>query len=195
MQKDLNKCMLISTFIAGIVLGITVKFADGLEILSILADIMGRFGIWVWAATLIAIRSKTPLLAAARCPAFFAGMLTAYYGYTVLFLGFFPKSQVILWIDGDMEAKAVSDLEHISEACGYTVRNAGRQMQKYMDLDHSQRVMHCFFIIILTVIGLLVYFNTVFANLLNRRNDFRVMHKIGIRKKEMYWMVLREGLL
>lgn len=30
-------------------------------------------------------------------PGFFAGMLTAYYGYTVLFLGFFPKSQVVLW--------------------------------------------------------------------------------------------------
>lgn len=84
----------------GIALGITAKFADGREILyyfPILADIMGRFGLWVWAAALIAIRSKTPFLAAVRSPAFFAGMLMAYYGYTVLFLGFFPKSQVILW--------------------------------------------------------------------------------------------------
>jgi len=112
-----------------------------------------------------------------------------------LFPGERYRQVVNVWTDGDMGAKAVSDLEHISEASGYTVRNAGRQMQKYMDLDHSQRVMHCFFILILTVIGLLVYFNTVFANLLNRRSDFRIMHKIGIRKKEMYWMVLREGLL
>ena len=100
MQKDLNIRMLISPFMVGIALGITAKFVDGREILyyfPILADIMGRFGIWVWAAALIAIRSKTPLLAAARSPAFFAGMLMAYYGYTVLFLGFFPKSQVILW--------------------------------------------------------------------------------------------------
>jgi len=100
MQKDLNIRMLISPFMVGIALGITAKFADGREILyyfPILADIMGRFGIWAWAAALIAIRSKTPLLAAARSPAFFAGMLMAYYGYTVLFLGFFPKSQVILW--------------------------------------------------------------------------------------------------
>lgn len=28
---------------------------------------------------------------------FFIGMLSAYYGYTVLFLNFFPKSQIILW--------------------------------------------------------------------------------------------------
>lgn len=112
-----------------------------------------------------------------------------------LFPGEQYRQVVNVWIDENMEEKAASNLEHISKACGYTVRNAGRQMQKYMDLDHSQKVMHCFFIIILAVIGLLVCFNTVFANLLNRRNDFRVMHKIGIRKKEMYWMVLREGLL
>lgn len=40
----------------------------------------------------------------------------------------------------------------------------------------------------------MIYFNTIFANLLNRRNDFKIMHKIGIRKKEMYWMVMKEGL-
>jgi len=54
--------------------------------------------------------------------------------------------------------------------------------------------MHWFFIIILAVVGLLVYFNTVFTNLLNRRKDFKIMYKIGIRKKEMYWMVMKEGL-
>ena len=36
--------------------------------------------------------------------------------------------------------------------------------------------------------------DTVFTNLLNRRNDFKIMYKIGIRKKEMYWMVMKEGL-
>ena len=47
--------MLISPFMVGIALGVTAKFADGREILyyfPILADIMGRFGIWVWAAAL-----------------------------------------------------------------------------------------------------------------------------------------------
>ncbi len=112
-----------------------------------------------------------------------------------LFPGERYRQVVNVWMDGNMEEKAVSDLEHISKSSGYIVRNAGRQIRKYMDLNHSQKVMHCFFIIILAVIGLLVCFNTVFANLLNRRNDFQVMHKIGIRKREMYWMVLREGLL
>ncbi len=98
--KTSIKRPLISPFIVGVVLGVTAKFADGREIMyyfPILADIMGRFGIWVWAAALIAVRSKTSLLAAVRSFAFFVGMLIAYYGYTVLFLGFFPKSQIILW--------------------------------------------------------------------------------------------------
>ena len=69
MQKDLNIRMLIPPFMAGVALGITAKFADGREILyyaPVLADIMGRFGIWVWAAALVAVHSRTPFLAAAR---------------------------------------------------------------------------------------------------------------------------------
>ena len=121
MQKDLNIRMLISPFMVGFVLGIIAKFADGREMLyyfPILADIMGRFGIWVLAAALIAIRSKTPLLAAARSPAFFAGMLLAYYGYTVLFLGFFPKSQVILWGTAAM----------VTPFCGFLIWHVHKNM-------------------------------------------------------------------
>ena len=100
MSRDSNICTLILPFIIGIVLGIIAKFTDGRDFLyyfPIFADVMGRFGIWVWAAALIAIRSKKPLLAAIRTFAFFIGMLFAYYSYTVLFLRFFPKSQMILW--------------------------------------------------------------------------------------------------
>ena len=108
-----------------------------------------------------------------------------------------------MWTGEGGEAAAAANLERISDMNGYSFRNAGRQIQKYMDSDHCQKVMHWFFIVILAgkevrfilaVIGLLIYFNTVFANLLNRRNDFKIMHKIGIRKKEMYWMVMKEGL-
>ena len=60
------------------------------------------------------------------------------------------------------------NLERITDTNGYSFRNAG--------------------------IGLLVDFNTVFTNLTNRRNDFKIMYKIGIWKKEMYWMVMKEGL-
>ena len=100
MSKAPNKRSLIWPFIIGIILGITAKLVDVPAILfyfSIFDDIMGRFGIWVWTAAIIAILSKTPLLAAGRSFVFFIGMLFAYYGYTVRFLKFFPKSQMILW--------------------------------------------------------------------------------------------------
>jgi len=100
MSKGSNIRSLIMPFIIGIVLGIIAKFTDGRDFLyyfPVFADVTGRFGIWVWAAALIAIRSKKPLLAAIRSFAFFIGMLLAYYSYTVLFLHFFPNSQMILW--------------------------------------------------------------------------------------------------
>lgn len=100
MSKEPTKRSLSMPFILGISLGITAKLVDVPELISdfpILDDIMLRFGIWVWTASLIAVRSKSPLFAAARSFAFFAGMLLAYYGYTVLVLKFFPKSQMILW--------------------------------------------------------------------------------------------------
>ena len=63
MSKASNICSLILPFIIGIVLGIIAKFTDGRDFLyyfPLFADVMGRFGIWVWAAALIAIRSKNP---------------------------------------------------------------------------------------------------------------------------------------
>ncbi len=110
------------------------------------------------------------------------------------FSGGLYRQVVNVWTEESGETVAASNLESISDTNGYSFRNAGRQIQKYIDSNHCQKVMHWFFIVILAVIGLLVYFNTVFANLLNRRNDFKIMHKIGIRKKEMHWMVMKEGL-
>ncbi len=100
MTKTAKKHPLTLPFIIGVVLGIIAKLVDVPYITSelpVFDDIMGRFGIWVWAAALISVRSKTAHLAAARSFLFFAGMLTAYYSYTVIFLNFFPKSQIILW--------------------------------------------------------------------------------------------------
>ena len=110
------------------------------------------------------------------------------------FPGGLYRQVVNVWTEEGLEAVAASNLERISDMNGYSFRNANSQIQKYIDSDHSQKVMQCFFIIILAGIGLLVYFNTIFTNLLNRRNDFKIMHKIGIRKKEMCWMVMKEGL-
>ncbi|MCB6611121.1 hypothetical protein V3C10_18775 [[Clostridium] symbiosum] len=86
--------------ISGIILGLAAKLVDVPEVtwkLPVLDDIGGRFGIWIFAATLLAVRSDTPAYAAVRVFGFFASMLLTYYLYTVLFLGFYPKSQMILW--------------------------------------------------------------------------------------------------
>lgn len=86
--------------IPGILLGITAKLVDVPYITCdypVFDDMMGRFGIWAWAAALIAVRSRTSFHAAVRSFVFFVGMLSAYYGYTVLFLKFFPGSQMVLW--------------------------------------------------------------------------------------------------
>ena len=86
--------------ISGILLRITAKLVDVPYITCdypVFDDMMGRFGIWVWAAALIVVRSRTPFHAAVRSFVFFVGMLSAYYGYTVLFLKFFPGSQMVLW--------------------------------------------------------------------------------------------------
>lgn len=87
-------------FVIGVVLGLIAKLADSREITStfpIFADIFARFGIWIWVAALISIYSKKAVFAAIRSLVFFTGMLSAYYGYTILFLGFYPKSQIVLW--------------------------------------------------------------------------------------------------
>lgn len=100
MAKKSNVYALFYPFIIGIVLGITAKLIDVPYVTSkfpVFDDIMGRFGIWVWAAAIISILSKTALFAAVRSFMFFIGMLPAYYSYTVLFLKFFPKSQILLW--------------------------------------------------------------------------------------------------
>lgn len=114
MAKDSNICPLILSFIIGIVLGILAKLVDVPYITSdfpVFDDIMGRFGIWVWAAALISILSKTALSAAVRSFVFFIGMLSAYYGYTVLFLHFVPKSQIILW----------SGIAVVTPFCGFLI--------------------------------------------------------------------------
>lgn len=113
-RKKSNVCSLFLPFMIGIVLGITAKLIDVPYVTSkfpVFDNIMGRFGIWVWAAAIISILSKTALFAAVRSFLFFVGMLLAYYGYTVLFLKFFPKSQIILW----------SGIAMITPFCGFLI--------------------------------------------------------------------------
>lgn len=111
-----------------------------------------------------------------------------------LFPGRLYRQVVNVWtVDGE-EAAVSSRLERLADSYGYIFHNATRQMQKFLDSDRNQRILHGFFLTILVSIGLIIYFNTVFSSLLSRRNEFLIMHKIGIRRKEMYGMVMKEGM-
>lgn len=102
---------------------------------------------------------------------------------------------VNIWAKEGSEMAAASNLRRIAEEEGYSFHNAKEQMQAYTDSDQRQRSMQSFFIVILALIGALTYFNTIFVNLMNRRNDFVLMHRIGIRRSEIYQMILKEGLV
>lgn len=84
----------------GITLGLAAKWVDVPELTGefpIFDDIFARFGIWIFMAALFAVSADTPVYAAIRVFTFFVSMLSAYYIYTILFLGFFPKEQMVLW--------------------------------------------------------------------------------------------------
>lgn len=129
MLKKSNVYSLLLPFIIGIVLGIIAKLIDVPYVTSkipVFDDIMGRFGIWVWAAAIISILSKTALFAAVRSFVFFIGMLSAYYGYTILFLNFFPKSQIVLW----------SSIAIITPFCGFVIWQIHKE-QHYVNFISS----------------------------------------------------------
>lgn len=109
------------------------------------------------------------------------------------FEGSQSRQVINIWVKEGMEAAVTADAERLAQEYGCSFHSASRQMRKYADSDRTQKIMRGFFAVICASAGLLVYFNAVFTNLLGRRRDFAVMHKIGIRKKEMYGMVLKEG--
>lgn len=99
----------------GLVLGLLAKLVDNPELNPIFDDIGGRLGIWVFTATLLAVFSESPKLAAAKVFAFFASLLFVYYTYTVFLLHFFPQRVILFW--------SIAAL--ISPICAYIIWYAG----------------------------------------------------------------------
>ncbi|NCU18915.1 hypothetical protein [Pallidibacillus pasinlerensis] len=105
---SLTKKFLYSTliFIAGITLGLVSKMLETtlsnslpyfLEVLD-LRNFFSRMGVWLFLAVLISLYSKSALRSAVNVFLFFAGMVGSYYLFTVLIVGFFPKSYMMIWI-------------------------------------------------------------------------------------------------
>jgi hypothetical protein len=79
----------------GLALGIGAKAIDGHAAFANMGDLLG---VWVFTATLVAVFSRTPLLAALNTVVFFLALLGGYYSYTKLVLGFFPRSYFYGWL-------------------------------------------------------------------------------------------------
>jgi hypothetical protein len=87
--------VILLTITMGLALGFIAKSADSV---SLVGDIGTYLGVWVFAATLIAAFSRSPLLAALNTMVFFLALLTSYYLYGTLVLGFFPRAYFLGWL-------------------------------------------------------------------------------------------------
>lgn len=98
-------------FIFGIALGLLAKYSDTVGItsdggtmlyvyqhgMSVIKDVTTDLGIWIFIAVIIAVFSRSPAAAALHVFVFFIGMLLAYYWYSAVLFGFFPKSYFYRW--------------------------------------------------------------------------------------------------
>ncbi|MCL1964801.1 MAG: DUF6518 family protein [Firmicutes bacterium] len=79
----------------GLILGFIAKATDSV---SVMGEIGTYLGVWIFAATLIAAFSRSPLLSALHTLIFFLAMLISYYAYGSLALGFFPRAYFLGWL-------------------------------------------------------------------------------------------------
>lgn len=91
-------------FLLGVILGVIAKYSDTFPangaigmFFSFISDITTTIGIWVALSTLIAVWSRSPIIAALKVITFFVGMLLAYYLYSQVLFGFFPIYYFLQW--------------------------------------------------------------------------------------------------
>lgn len=92
------------SFALGVFLGVIAKYSDTIpsngligNIWGTISDITTRLGIWVLVATIFAILSINPRIAAIKVFTFFSGMLLTYYLYSMWLFHFFPTYYFIRW--------------------------------------------------------------------------------------------------
>ena len=90
----------------GFAIGVFQKWIDGtasnqlpmiLQQLDI-RNYFGRLAIWILAATVISVYSKSPLRASINTFSFLTSMVMGYYLYCNYVLGFLPKTYMMIWI-------------------------------------------------------------------------------------------------
>lgn len=95
----------VSILLFGIAMGVFSKYLDCkasnelpflLEYLDV-RNFLGRFSVWVLIGLWLSVSADCPGKAALRVLVFFASMVSAYYLYSKLAAGFFPKSYALVW--------------------------------------------------------------------------------------------------
>jgi hypothetical protein len=81
-------------FLLGALLGLLAKVFDNAPVIGMIGTMLG---VWVMAAALLAAWSRSPGAAALHVFLFFAGLLIAYYTYSMVLFGFFPTAYFLAW--------------------------------------------------------------------------------------------------
>lgn len=103
--------------IFGLLLGYIAKATDNVPFIG---ELTTELGIWVFAATLIAVYSRYPFSAAINVMIFFLSVLCSYYIYGQLVLGFFPRSYFMGWLIVSFLSTAAGFVVWFSKGTGAT---------------------------------------------------------------------------
>lgn len=115
------------TFVLGIILGFLAKYSEVVQtngllenIWDIISALTTRLGVWVLIATILAVWSKNPKMAATRVFTFFVGMLLVYYIYSMWIFGFFPTYYFMRWGVIALASPVAAYIVWYSKGAGWT---------------------------------------------------------------------------
>lgn len=91
-QEAIRRLLIILAI--GAAMGIAAKFADHI---ALPGELFTMLGVWIFSASLIAVKAPHAGNAALRVFAFFVGMLVGYYLTTTFFFGFTPVAVMLIW--------------------------------------------------------------------------------------------------
>lgn len=80
-------------------LGLLAKFFDSTPVVGLIGTYLG---FWIFAATVIAAWSRSPVAAALHVFSFFVAMLVAYYAYSMILFGTFNRYYFLAWVTASL---------------------------------------------------------------------------------------------
>ena len=84
----------VGVMLLGAALGLLAKLFDNTPVIGLIGTYLG---FWIFAATVIAAWSRSPIAAALHVFSFFVAMLVAYYTYSMVLFGTFNRYYFLAW--------------------------------------------------------------------------------------------------